>query len=83
VSDLKASHPVRVVAIDAAGGVPLRPGSPDEAMADLLSAAGHLLSWLDGHGKCGFWGFDPATGLFTCACRAARYRLGDVKAVAG
>lgn len=77
MSDLKISYPVQVVAVDALAGVPLRPGGAGELAADLLNAAGHLLSWLDGHGKCGFWGFDHATGLFTCACGAARYRLGQ------
>lgn len=77
MSDLEVKYPVQVVAVDALGGVPLRPGAPDELAADLLNAAGHLLSWLDGHGKCGFWGFDRAAGLFTCACGSARYQIGD------
>ena len=72
------SYPVQVVAVDALGGVPLRPGEAGEGLADLLNATGHLLSWLDGHGKCGWWSFDTKALVFACACGTARYQLGAV-----
>jgi len=68
---------VQVVADASAGAVALRPGTPDEAAADLLNAASLLIGYLAGHGKCGPLGYDRAAMTVSCDCGGLTYRLSD------
>lgn len=60
-------YPVMLLAAwkQVGGGLP---GSDDERLAEDWQAAGHLLVWMEGHGRCGGWTFDPATQRLSCAC---------------
>jgi hypothetical protein len=53
------------------------PRSSDERLAEDWNAVGNLLVWMEGHGGCEGWTFDPHTQRLACSCGADLYEVTD------
>lgn len=67
-------YPVRVVAVDSAGGTPLEPTVEEKAAADFRAMC-RLVTWLAGHGACS-WRYAPAEQVIRCP-HGPLYEVGD------
>lgn len=78
---MKVNHP----AIITVPAPPVPPGASDLECAAIedFAAVAALVMFLERHGGCGGWGYDPATGTLACQCGGLTYEIGPAEARTG